>query len=107
MRSDAEHNWVLQLPCTTDSQPPPKQVSCVCAICLSAYKVEETVSWAAEETRNRSNSSSSTLRRCPHAFHTSCIVKYAMTSTESGTNTTTGVVPCPLCRQPFVGTSNS
>mmetsp|Transcript_4389 Transcript_4389/g.9759 ORF Transcript_4389/g.9759 Transcript_4389/m.9759 type:complete len:626 (+) Transcript_4389:105-1982(+) len=109
MRSDAEHTWVLQLPRTTDSHQQQKQVSCVCAICLSAYKVDETVSWAAMGVENTttqgSTSSSSSHSGCPHAFHTACIVKYAKTSTASQTNST--VVPCPLCRQPFVGTANS
>mmetsp|Transcript_8129 Transcript_8129/g.17199 ORF Transcript_8129/g.17199 Transcript_8129/m.17199 type:complete len:484 (+) Transcript_8129:194-1645(+) len=106
IRSDAEQNWVLQLPATNDSQQHRKEVSCVCAICLSTYKADEAVSWAARvenETTQGSASSSSSCGGCPHAFHTSCIVKYAMTST-SGENSTE-VVPCPLCRQLFVETN--
>lgn len=78
-------------------------VPSTCAICLNSYQKGDRVSW-------------SDSAECSHAFHTSCIVCYAETCSikqqqqerNTGIAPTTKLVitvPCPLCRNTFVGCS--
>jgi len=65
-------------------------VSCVCAICLSPFRVDEQVSWSPHDA-------------CTHAFHTSCLMEYANASHADprADDADDNVIACPLCRHPF------
>jgi hypothetical protein len=66
----------------------PRAVPNACAICLEAYKPEETVVWSSNID-------------CSHAFHQDCILDYLVKLKVKDT------VPCPCCRQDFMGKSCS
>ena len=103
----AENNMVLQLPLNDhednndDNNKLPnagRLVPLTCAICLASYREGDSVSWSATP-------------ECCHAYHTSCIVHYAETSTKKQRHAREAdnrnkrkdiVVSCPLCRKAFV-----
>ena len=92
-------NMVLQLP--KDGVNGDRVVPSMCAICLSSYRIGESVSWSASP-------------QCSHAYHTSCIVQYAETEDRRKMETLDNdadkkpdvSVPCPLCRNPYVHCSH-
>mmetsp|Transcript_17816 Transcript_17816/g.26689 ORF Transcript_17816/g.26689 Transcript_17816/m.26689 type:complete len:154 (-) Transcript_17816:304-765(-) len=57
-----------------------RQVSGTCAICLSSYKIGETVIWSSNPD-------------CPHAFHKNCIFTWIKKRYTSS---------CPCCRRAFI-----
>ena len=63
-----------------------KSLSNGCAICLSRYKVGDTLVW-------------STNPDCPHAYHQDCIIEYLARIEDD--NSTSSCMPCPCCRQDF------
>ena len=67
----------------------PRAVPNVCAICLEAYRPNETVVWSSNID-------------CSHAFHQDCILDYLVTKLEVKED----VSPCPCCRQDFMGLSS-
>jgi hypothetical protein len=66
----------------------PRAVPNACAICLEAYKPDETVVWSSNID-------------CSHAFHQDCILDYAVNKLK-----VKDTVPCPCCRQDFMGLSS-
>jgi hypothetical protein len=78
-----------------------RKVSSVCSICLSAYQVNDEVSWSANKT-------------CPHVFHEDCIVDWLTKSSrrKQRNREHTAAEPedppmlCPCCRQDFVMPQN-
>jgi hypothetical protein len=65
----------------------PRTVPNACAICLEAYKPDETVVWSSNID-------------CSHAFHQDCIIDYWLVKLTVG-----DTVPCPCCRQDFMSLS--
>jgi hypothetical protein len=66
----------------------PRAVPNVCAICLDSYKPDETVIWSSNID-------------CSHAFHQDCILDYFLVKLK-----VKDTVPCPCCRQDFMGLSS-
>jgi hypothetical protein len=66
----------------------PRAVPNVCAICLEAYKTDETVVWSSNID-------------CSHAFHQDCIFDYLIIKLK-----VKDTLPCPCCRQDFMGLSS-
>ena len=70
------------------------EVSNCCAICLESYKVGESVTWSTNH------------RKCQHAFHTDCIVRYLAevmkNEQKKNPNDPRWKLPCPICRQRFL-----
>lgn len=59
-----------------------KSVPNCCAICLSCYKVGESIVWSLNPS-------------CNHAFHFDCLSDWFTKTAQVGT-------PCPCCRQEFI-----
>ena len=68
----------------------PRAVPNFCAICLEAYRQNETVVWSSNID-------------CSHAFHQDCMLDYLMIKKLKGKDTV--VSPCPCCRQAFMDLS--
>ncbi|KAL7566874.1 hypothetical protein ACA910_021365 [Epithemia clementina (nom. ined.)] len=79
----------------------PREVSGICAICLSPYEVGDQVTWAAPNANeadaalfgeDHAESANSSNSHCAHAFHTDCIIGWLSKK---------DVPKCPVCRQSF------
>ncbi|KAL3918591.1 MAG: hypothetical protein SGILL_004162 [Bacillariaceae sp.] len=75
--AELEVTSVLRLP-KKDGAGTSVEVPAVCAICLCGYEIEDSVTYS----------------KCPHAFHTECIVQWLAKSNE-------GNPKCPCCRQVY------
>jgi hypothetical protein len=82
---EEEDSGVLDLP----RKHYPRAVPNVCAICLDTYKPNETVVWSSNID-------------CSHAFHQDCILDYLVKLVKVKDT----AVPCPCCRQDFMGLSS-
>jgi hypothetical protein len=80
---EEEDSGILDLP---RKHYPHAAVPNVCAICLDAYKPDDTVVWSSNID-------------CSHAFHQDCILDYLVKLKAWVKDT----VPCPCCRQDFMG----
>lgn len=74
-----------------------KTVPGVCAICLCSYEVGDRVTYSegvSTSLLDRGVESGSSSSRCPHAFHTDCIVQWLAKKNDA-------CPECPCCRRPF------
>jgi len=89
-----------EIPDMEDSRK--KTVPGVCAICLCAYEVGDRVTYSdgvstvesEQDIESGTLSSSSSISKCPHAFHTDCIVQWLAKKNDARPE-------CPCCRRPF------
>ena len=101
----------LQLPIARlDSSSLPKNdgndsrnetVPAMCAICICPYEIGDRVTYnqgtsasLLEQDLESGEPVSPTISRCPHAFHTDCILQWLAKKTDAHPE-------CPCCRRPF------
>lgn len=66
----------------------PRMHSNACAICLEEFEEEEEVTHSIG------------TKECPHVFHEACMKEVIVAALKKNIH----CIPCPCCRQPFVGT---
>lgn len=66
----------------------PRMYSNACAICLEEFEEEEEVTHSIG------------TEDCPHVFHEDCMKEVIAAALKKNIS----CIPCPCCRQPFVGT---
>jgi hypothetical protein len=73
------HKWKLPLPGFTNDCNTRILMDATCAICLAAYRVDESIAWSNNPA-------------CIHAFHARCITSWLERNMD---------LQCPCCRQVF------